>query len=246
MKILFSPSEGKHEGGVKSTLQLKNLLFGTICKERQNILAIYQTLLTHQDPQKLTHLFGIKDKTKAISFAQSIDFDLLSPAIERYDGVAYDYLDYPSLSNEAKNYLNEHLIIYSNLFGPLRANDNIPFYKFKQGAKLEGESIEKTYQQLCLKLTNNYLQEEEILDLRASFYQKFYKPTLSYTTLKFLKNGKVVSHWAKAYRGFILRHLAQHQINAIKTLKEEKFDTIELDNIIVKRNHEELIYKVIA
>ena len=37
------------------------------------------------------------------------------PAIERYTGVVYHHIDWPSLSTKAKQYMNEHIIIFSGL-----------------------------------------------------------------------------------------------------------------------------------
>lgn len=47
---------------------------------------------------------------------------------------------------------------------------------------------------------------------------KFYKITRPYTTLKFLKNRKTVSHWAKVYRGIVLRNVSKHNIKEFLAL----------------------------
>ena len=44
------------------------------------------------------------------------------------------------------------------------------------------------------------------------FYEKFYKISKPYLTFKFIKNGKVVSHFAKAYRGILLKTMAENNI----------------------------------
>lgn len=89
------------------------------------------------------------------------------------------------------------------------------------------------------------LANHEILDLRAGYYDKFYKTKERYTTLKFLKNGKTVSHWAKAYRGIVLREIA---LNNITTLDE--FIALDIKNLQVKeiktiKNKTEIIYDIL-
>jgi cytoplasmic iron level regulating protein YaaA (DUF328/UPF0246 family) len=100
------------------------------------------------------------------------------------------------------------VILFSNLFGPIKANDKIPEYKLKQGVKMGNLNIEKTYKNLFSASLDKYLGEY-IIDLRAGFYEKFYTISVPHVAFKFLKNGKVVSHYAKAYRGKILQHIAQ-------------------------------------
>ena len=96
-----------------------------------------------------------------------------------------------------------------NLFGVLKAGDTgLPDYKLKQGETFSNLKIEKFYMDNFSKVLDEYLENEDIIDLRAGFYEKFYKIEKPYTTMKFIKDGKVVSHWAKAYRGIILKLLA--------------------------------------
>ncbi len=81
------------------------------------------------------------------------------------------------------------------------------------------------------------LQDDEILDLRAGYYEKFYKPNFT-IKMKFIKNGKVISHWAKTYRGKILRQIAQNRIDSFKKLKDFSFEGLNLKEIISKKNEE--------
>ena len=57
-------------------------------------------------------------------------------AIERYNGIAFNYLNYNNLHNDSKNYLHNNLLIFSNLFGVLRADDMIPEYRLQQNKQL--------------------------------------------------------------------------------------------------------------
>ncbi len=149
-------------------------------------------------------------------------------AILRYDGVAYKHLNYRGLGNEAKKYIDNNVLIFSNLFGPILAKDEIPEYKLKQGEKLDGFEISKFYEKNFSKAVDDFLQNDEILDLRAKFYEKFYTIKKEYITFCFVKNKKIVSHHAKAYRGEVLRQIANKLIKNKDELMSLNFKNLRL------------------
>ena len=229
MKILFAPSEAKRVGGEYETMKF------CFDIDRNEILNEYEKLIKSGDEEILSRLFGTKER---------YDIDIFhSPTIEavkRYTGVAYEYLDFESLHPLYQEFLYSHLIIFSNLFGPLCASDLIPFYKLKQGASVGDIKPEKQYHERC----KNLLEDEEILDLRAGYYEKFYKPKFC-VKMKFIKNGKIVSHWAKAYRGMVLRQIAQNRIASFKELRDIAFEGLKLVEIQSKKNEEVWILEIV-
>ena len=58
------------------------------------------------------------------------------PAIERYQGVMFDAISYPTLSKAGKKNFDRWAIILSGLFGALRPRDLIPNYKLRIDARL--------------------------------------------------------------------------------------------------------------
>lgn len=165
-------------------------------------------------------------------------------AIQRYNGVAFDALEYNSLTKEEQNYIDENVILFSNLFGPIKASDKIPDYKFKQGAKLSSMSIEKFYKDNFSQDLDEYIGDE-IIDLRAGFYEKFYTPKdATVITIKFLKDGKVVSHWAKHYRGMVLNTLAKKNVQSIAEFMNTQIPGLELVEIQEKKNIKLLIMNI--
>ena len=89
-----------------------------------------------------------------------------------------------------------------------------------------------------------YLANNEILDLRAGYYDKFYEIKKPHTTLKFLKDGKIISHWAKAYRGLVLRAAARNAINSIQEFMALEIDGLSVAEIKVIKNKTEIIYNI--
>jgi len=237
--ILFSPSEGKNTGGINQPLKI----FGDLTK-RKEILKKYNQIIFSKDQEAIKNLFGFKKFNECQNYIQDIYQPPTMKAIQRYQGVAYDYLQYQILDPDAKEFIDRHTIIFSNLFGPLYANDMIPIYKVKQGNAIGDIKPEEFYKKNFTQELDTLLENNEILDLRAGYYDKFYKPK-KFTTLKFLKNNKVVSHWAKAYRGIVLKEIAKKQLHTIDEIVK-----MEIDNLVIKeikhiKNKTELIYDII-
>ena len=243
MKILLAPSETKKRGG-NGAFNLNTLLFKELTPYRKELLDKYSEILEKGDMEELSKMFGLKKESDIRSHIKNILNEPAMKAIERYTGVAFDYLDYPSLDIKAQNYIDDNVILCSNLFGFLRASDEIPEYRLKQGASVGDIKVEKFYHEHGAPLMEEYLKNEEILDLRAGFYDKFYKPQKDYTTLKFLKDGKVVSHWAKAYRGIALRAAANAYAETIEDFMKVQIEGLHIIEIQKKKNRTELIYEI--
>lgn len=243
MKILLAPSETKKSGGTFS-FSPQTLLFEPLLPYRSKLLHGYMNCIQKGDMATLSKLFGITKEADILAYKTDIIHELTMKAIERYTGVAFDYLDYPHLDVKAQHYIDHNVILFSNLFGPIRASDMIPEYKLKQGVSIGELKPEKIYSEHASVLLDDYLKEDEILDLRAGFYDKFYKPSKPYTTLKFIKDGKVVSHWAKAYRGLVLREIAQHQIATIESFVQHSFKGLGMLSIQTHKNKTEIIYHI--
>lgn len=243
MKILLAPSETKKSGGAAS-FNPNTLLFEALLPHRTKLLHAYINVLQKGDMPTLSKMFGLKKEADILSHKKDIIHELTMKAIERYTGVAFDYLGYEKLDEKTQHYIDNHVILFSNLFGPIRASDLIPEYKLKQGEAVGEIKTEKFYNEHSAQLMESYLAEDEILDLRAGFYDKFYKPSKPYTTLKFIKEGKVVSHWAKAYRGIVLREIAKAGVDTLENFMKLPIEGLSIKEIQTKKNKTEIIYEI--
>ena len=244
MKILFSPSEGKKSGGTLPPFRCDTLLFAECADARCEAAKHYNDFVVSADEARLGALFGIKDSETIARYRRDVFTQPTMKAIERYDGVAYDHLDYASLGDAAKACIDGNVVIFSNLFGPVSAADPLPEYKFKQGKRIGTFIPEKHYKQACSQALDTWLGDAPFLDLRAGFYDKFYKPSSPYVTLKFLKNGKAVSHWAKAYRGKVLRVAAQESVQTTDALLRLEIEGLRLVEILQKGLETEAVYAI--
>ena len=238
---LFSPSEGKRTGG--KLLPESKILFGY--EPRETLLKSYNKIVNSSDMDAVKKLFGIKKESDIFPYIKDLFAAPKMPAIKRYSGVAFGYLEYETLSKEAQAYLKEQVIIFSNLYGPILAGDPIANYKVKQGNSIGDIAPEKFYKERFSYQLDLQLMDHEILDLRAGYYDKFYKTKQEYTTLKFLKGGKSVSHWAKAYRGLVLRALAKHQVHSLESFMTLEIETLKVEEIKTTKNKKEIIYSIL-
>lgn len=243
LHILLAPSETKSEGGNLPFLDRKSFVFEELFDHRDLISKHYAKMIARKDMDELSVKFGIKKEKDIEKYCVDIYHSGTKKAIQRYTGVAFDSIDYESLSKKAQTYIDNQVILFSNLFGPVLASDHLPYYKLKQGEKLDGLAIDAHYKKYFTQALDNYL-EGDIIDLRAGVYEKFYKVSKPYTTFKFLKDGKVVSHWAKAYRGKLVNLLATHAVENINQLKALLPDDMVLIDITTKGFKTEWIIEV--
>jgi cytoplasmic iron level regulating protein YaaA (DUF328/UPF0246 family) len=240
LKILFSPSEGKKSGGELPSAELLGAL-----DARNEILKTYNDIVNSKDEDSIKELFGFKKFSDCEPYIVDIFNTQYMEAIERYQGVAYDYLEYKKLGSDAQEFIKKNTIIFSNLYGPIYAGDRVANYKVKQGNKIGDIEPDKYYKDRFSYQLDLLLANDDILDLRAGYYDKFYKPNKSYTTLKFLKGGKVVSHWAKAYRGLVLKAVSQANIQNIEDFKKLEIDGLSIHEIKTMKNKTEIVYNIV-
>ncbi|TXE88464.1 YaaA family protein [Campylobacter volucris] len=244
MKILFSPSESKSIINDNDEINEKSFIFEKLYKKRIEAIKKYQDYINALNYENLKDFFGIKNDDEIDILSNDIFKRKTTKAIQRYNGVAYEFLNYDKLNNNAKKYIDNNVIIFSNLFGPVGAGDFLPYYKFKQGKKIENFNIEKFYKDNFSKNLDELLKDEIIIDLRAKFYEKFYTLKQNYISFTFLKNGKALSHYAKAYRGVILNFLAQNLIKNKEEILTNLPKELKIKEIKIQGLKEEIILEI--
>ncbi len=244
MKILLAPAETKNSGGENKPFCKENFFLEELFEKREEIFNTYEEYVSSLTIEELSKWFGLKKLEEVEKYKESLKNKPTMKAINRYEGVAFDALDYKNLDEKTQKYIDENVLLFSNLFGPIKANDLIPDYKYKQGAKLPNINVEKFY----LENFSDSLDEfvgEEVIDLRAGFYEKFYKvKKANVLTFKFIKDGKVVSHWAKFYRGKLLQEIAKNDIKNHSEFMQMQIPGLKLEEIQEKKNVKLLIMSI--
>lgn len=206
MKVLFSPSEAKGfpTSAPSGALELR---FGGV--QRHKVLKEYEKIMREGSEAEILRLWGQKElNLEALARCQNLYTSPREKAIRLYEGVAYRALDFDSLTPSAQAWVEESVVIFSNLLGVVGANEAIPYYRLKQGCGFEGFET-RGYLQRFSKDLERFLGGDEVMDLRAEYYQGSFVPkNLTHRPI-FYRGGKKVSHYAKYYRGRLLRALAQ-------------------------------------
>lgn len=133
----------------------------------------------------------------------SHDSSRTSPAIEIYDGVLYQGLNWKTLSAAEQKRANSKVLIVSAIFGLVKPIDLIFGYKEKIDNKLWRDSI--------AKVATKY-SDELIIDCRSSTYKGVWpiNPVNTVEVRVFqvvAGERKVITHMSKKYRGELTRHL---------------------------------------
>ncbi|HFS85178.1 MAG TPA: peroxide stress protein YaaA, partial [Epsilonproteobacteria bacterium] len=125
MIILLAPSETKKAGG-EAPFLLQSLLFEALLPDRTKLLHTYINILQRGAMAELSKMFGLKKEADIEAHQKDIIHEPAMKAIQRYTGVAFDHLGYERLDKDTQSYIDTHVILFSNLFGVLRASDMIP------------------------------------------------------------------------------------------------------------------------
>ena len=228
MKILIPPSEGKAK--VKpSDIYFKdtNFKFANYTQQIVDLL----NLIENED---LTSVYGTSQE-KAIMFHrqnQDVFNSKCVSAIDRYTGVVYNHIDWKTLNAKSKKYMNNHIIIFSGLFGLLAPDTLIPDYKLKMNVL--------SLKNLWSPIISNYLKDEDIIfDLLPQVHRKAYTPNKNTIRIDFLvrHRGKTsaAGHFGKAVKGQFIRFLAQNNVKSIKEFSLFEYDGFKWDgNFFIK------------
>lgn len=220
MKIIISPAKTVREGtGAYCSLPI----------ETGKTQAIVDCV-KHMDMEELMHMWGCSEAIAQMNLKRFETMDLhenLMSAIERYTGMQYKNLDYGSLSEEGKAYLNDHLRILSSFYGLLKPDDGIVTYRMDYNAKIEVNDTGSLYAYWG-SIPYDLIDDSVIVNLASDEYAKSVLPYIkeedTMITIRFLqnRNGKLrsASTLAKQARGKFVRFMAENGIEDVNELKQ--------------------------
>lgn len=208
--ILIPPSEGKTSGGTHPAL-------GKVSVHSEHIIDQWKDFSTQQWNKYL----GLKDKAllKAIEANKDVLSSKTLPAIERYSGVVYSAIDYPTLSKKAKSFFDQHVQIVSGLFGLVKPQDLIPDYKWK----IDSAGADKFWRPINRKK----LEGAFIVDVLPQAHKKAVEHDKgAIVDFYVIKNGQKMpaGHQGKHIKGRFIRWLVERQ-----TVDEKAFQLFNED-----------------
>lgn len=223
MLIVLPPSETKAGGGRGAPLDLDALSLPTLTPIRRKLAEAIVSLADDHDASRKALGLGAS-ATPEIERNAQLWTSPTRPAIERYTGVLFDALDYPSLSRAGKYKAIDRLAVGSALFGVVRAGDLIPAYRLSAGSKIPGFRTLAAEWKPALPEALAALGEDVVIDLRSGGYQQL-GPVPDAITVTVLTEGPdgtrtVVSHFNKHHKGVVARSLirSRKQVRDINSL----------------------------
>ncbi|SEG41967.1 hypothetical protein SAMN05444920_102956 [Nonomuraea solani] len=214
MLILLPPSEGKaSEGNGPPVGELSMPALDKARKRVLNALIRASKRRDALDTLGLTPgLAGELAKNTALKTAPTL------PAAALYTGVLYDNLGLDTLEDEARNRAEESVLIFSGLWGVVKITDQIPPYRLSMGVNLPPLGGLASFWRPAVSKELDRVPGL-VVDLRSATYAGAWQPGERSVTVRVFRDGKVVSHMAKATRGEIARALL-HQDTSPSTPDE--------------------------
>lgn len=202
MLILLPASEGKAARG--DGAPFGPLSFPALDPSRERVLRALIEVSGRPDALDVLGLTpglaGELDKNLALRTAPAL------PARNLYTGVLYDNLGLATLPDEAAKRAEESVLIFSGLWGVLRITDRVPPYRLSMGVSLPPLGGLAAFWRPEVSKELDALPGL-VVDMRSSAYAGAWRPGGRSVGVRVLRDGKVVSHMAKATRGAIARTL---------------------------------------
>ena len=226
MKIIISP-----------TKQMKTELDHFLPESQPTFLTETKQILNALQQLSLAEaqcLWKCSDKLAIENYEriQSMSFNKgTTPSIASYTGLQYQYMAPDLFTEEALDYIQNHLRILSGFYGVLRPFDRIVPYRLEMQAPLAVARKKHLYdfwgQKIYAALDFN---RGPVINLASQEYTKtitpYLKPTDQFIEVSFVSliqgQPKVKATLAKMARGEMVRFMAENQIQTIEGIK--KFD----------------------
>jgi cytoplasmic iron level regulating protein YaaA (DUF328/UPF0246 family) len=209
MLVLLPPSEGKTAPLEGEPVDLDSLAFAAQLGERRaDLLDALERLAKLPATRAVKMLDISKGQTGEVAVDAQLRTAPAAPAGEVYTGVLYDHLKMPKLPARARR----RVLIASALWGVVRPEDRIPYYRFSAKARLKKIGPPASYWRAALAAAMPDEPGGLVVDMRSAAYAAAWKPkqgTLLAVRAFREEDGKrkPVSHMAKAVRGEVARAL---------------------------------------
>lgn len=182
--------------------------------------------------EELKKLWACNDQIAALNVERLREMDLkknLTPAILTYEGIQYQYMAPAVFSEDALNYVQNHLRIVSGFYGVVKPLEGVTPYRLEMQAKLAvGDSV-NLYDFWGRSIYEEVLDgDRTILNLASKEYAKIVEKYLTgeerFVTCIFgeWKDGKVIQKGtqAKMARGEMVRYMAENRIETLEEIRK--------------------------
>jgi cytoplasmic iron level regulating protein YaaA (DUF328/UPF0246 family) len=215
MLILLPPSEGKATPGDGDPVDLGALAFAEELGPRREQLLDALERLGGKSPGRAVKALGISaGQAGEVELNAGLRTAPAAAAAQIYSGVLYERLELADLPAAARRRAERRVLIASALWGFVRPQDRIPYYRFSAKARLTGIGPPAAWWRDALAEAMPDEPGDLIVDMRSGAYAAAWKPKQAtlLSVRAFTEQGgkrKTVSHMAKAVRGDVARVLLQ-------------------------------------
>ena len=236
MFIFVPPSEGKAVPTDADPVISGSLVLPRLAPTRDALARALARLSRGPAATALAALGLSEGQRGELARNQVIDTSPAAPVTDVYRGVLYEALDLPGLrahDPEAYRRAQESLLVFSGLWGVLRPEDRIPYYRCSAGAKLPGVGpVTSVWRKALAGPLTELVGEHLVVDLRSTAYAGMWRPGAQTVTVRVVHERMVggvlkravVSHFNKATKGRLVRALLR--CGAEPKTPEEFADTL--------------------
>ena len=212
--ILLPPSEGKALSGTAGTkFKESSGVFGkSLDKQRGEIINALRAA-RGGSPKLLgvsgAHLARAQAANLSIRGAKTLQ------ARERYTGVVWDHLDLATLTRAQRDRALGSIIVISGLLGAVGADEPVPDYRLKMGARLAPLGLlSRWWHDDLSAMLNKKFKGSVVIDLLPQEHRAAFTLDTNIVAKHIVvaineKSGKAGGHDAKAAKGKLARHLVQ-------------------------------------
>ena len=183
--------------------------------------------------EEFKKVYGVEGEKAKLIHNQNISIKKseCSPAIMRYSGTVFTYIDYQSFNGIEKEFFHHHFLIFSGLFGMVSPMTLIPNYKLKMNVL----QLHKLWNPVLTKKLN---KEDVIFDLLPQIHKKAYQNDKTQNiNFIILKDGKKIpaGHFGKMVKGKFIRFVCKNQLNNFEDFIQFEENGFKWDgNVFIK------------
>lgn len=229
MKIIISPSKAQAFSLEREQVN-EELIFS---KETKSLV----NKIKRMNKREMSSAFKVSGSLldKTYQDYKKFDVHFSTPAIDAYQGLVFKQL---TIDENALEYLSEHLIILSALYGALNPLDLIKPYRLDMKVKLyDNQSLKEFWKS---KLSSLFEDNEVIINLASDEFSQVIEKEMINIIFKEEsedKDYKISGTYSKMARGKMLQYLMENKIEEIHLIKEFKKDGYQYNNELSDINH---------
>jgi len=173
VRILLPPSEAKRPGGEGPPIDFGVDALGVA--RRKAAMALERFAAKPGAAAALS--LPARSAVEELAADRSVSTSATMTALLRYSGIVYDGLLAPTLTAAARRRADDSILIFSGLWGVVRAGEPVPNYRLPASAALPKLGVMASYWRPVLdRVVPGLLGDGLVVDLRSTEYAAMWRP----------------------------------------------------------------------